>query len=504
MHKTMKTHSLISLASGALLFAAIHTISHAASSLSGTRPNIIVVMTDDQGYGDLSSSGHPYIKTPHIDRLREQSTRFEDFQVSSSCAPTRAAIMSGVHPFKVGVTHTIFHRELMALDNKTMPEVMREAGYATGIFGKWHLGDSDPYQPHNRGFDESLIHGGGIAGSSGIRSNGSYFDMLIRHNGEFVQTKGFCTDVFFGQAMHWMKQQHDAKQPFLACIFPNAPHGPWSAPEKYLKMYEDIEDPKHREKAGFFAMISNIDDNMGLLMQKLDEWDMAQDTILIFMTDNGSVATSVYGGGMRGGKTSVYEGGSRVPFFIRLPGKIKTDSDINTLARHYDLLPTFADLAGADVSELDLDGRSLLPLLDDADASWEQRTVFFHKGRWGNEKSKHEKHRRDPGADNNKFKSFAIRDAQWRLTVNKGMDRDLELHNIVDDRAEKHDLSKAHPEVIAGMMEAYGAWWDECRPLMVNEDRDIDEKLGGWVEYLREQKKTTGVPDLVIPNFAAE
>ena len=393
--------------------------------MKGSSPNIIVVMTDDQGYGDLSSTGHPYIKTPHIDKLREQSTRFEDFHVSSSCAPTRAAIMSGVHPFKVGVTHTIFHRERMALDKKILPQVMGEAGYATGIFGKWHLGDEEPYQQHMRGFDESLIHGGGIAGSSGIRSNGSYKDMLIRHNGKFVQTHGFCTDVFFGQAMSWMKQQHEADKPLLACIFPNAPHGPWSAPEDSKKLYDGIEDPTAASKAGFFAMISNIDDNMGLLMEKLDEWGMADDTILIFMTDNGSVAGSVYNAGMKGGNTSVHEGGSRVPFFIRLPGKIAAGRDIDTLTRHFDLLPTFADLAGVDVDTLETDGRSLLPLLDDPGARWEKRLMFFHTGRWGNPESKHEKHRRNPGADNNKFLSFAARDEQWRLTVNKGVDKDL-------------------------------------------------------------------------------
>lgn len=500
MIKAMKSISLILLAK--VSFFSIASL--AADSLSGKRPNIIIVMTDDQGYGDLSSSGHPYIKTPHIDRLRKESMRFEDFQVSSSCAPTRAAMMSGVHPFKVGVTHTIFHRELMDLKRKTMAEVMREAGYATGIFGKWHLGDSDPYQPHKRGFDESLIHGGGIAGSSGIRTNGSYFDMLIRHNGKFVQTKGFCTDVFFGQAMHWMKQRHDEGKPFLACVFPNAPHGPFNAPEKYLKLYEDVENAKHREKAGFFGMISNIDDNMGLLIKKLDDWDMAKDTILIFMTDNGSVATSVYDGGMRGGKTSVHEGGSRVPFFIRWPGRIKADQDVEVMARHYDLLPTFADLAGADVSELDLDGKSLVPLMANPDSAWETRYGFFHKGRWGNLKSKHEKHRRNPGADNNKFNTFAVRNASWRLTVNKGVDRDLELHHIIEDSAQKNDVSKEHPEVVQEMLKAYGAWWDECRPLMVNEERDIDEKMAGWRDYLKEQQTAEGVPDLIIPSFTSE
>lgn len=404
------------------------------SGLSGTRPNFVIVMSDDQGYGDLSCHGHPYIKTPYIDKLRDQSTRFEDFHVSSSCAPSRAAIMSGKHPFKVGVTHTIFHREKMALDAKTVGQVMQEAGYATGLFGKWHLGDDDPYQPHNRGFDETLIHGSGIAGASGIRSNGSYVDMLIRHNGTFVQTEGFCTDVFFNQSLAWMRKQQKAEKPFFSLIFTNAPHGPFNAPKKYLDMYKDIENPKHLEKAGFFGLINNIDDNVGLLMEKLDDWGMTENTIVIFMTDNGSVASSVYSGGMQGGKTSLYEGGSRVPFFMRLPNKMKAGQVIDTLCRHVDLLPTFADLAGADVSSLELDGTSLLPLLDDPLAVLEgDRTQYFHKGRWGNPASKHEKHRKNPGADNNKFNTFGVRTEEWKLTVNKELKRGAELYKIKED-----------------------------------------------------------------------
>ena len=488
-----------------LSFITTSTQAAEGKSLAGSRPNIILVMTDDQGYGDLSCHGHPFIQTPHIDQLREQSLRFEDFHVSSSCAPTRAGIMSGVHPFKVGVTHTIFHRDLMALDKKTMAEVMRDAGYSTGIFGKWHLGDTDPYQPHNRGFTESLIHGGGIAGSSGIRSNGSYQDMLIRHNGEFVQTRGFCTDVFFGRAIQWMKQEQAAESPFFACIFPNAPHGPWSAPEQYAKQYEAAkDDPEAKGKTGFFAMISNVDDNMGWLMQALDESGLAENTILIFMTDNGSVASSVYNAGMRGGKTSLNEGGSRVPFFMRWPGKVQAGRDVDTLARHFDLLPTFAELAGADVTDLSLDGLSLIPLFEDPDASLGKRTFFYHKGRWGNPASKHAKHRKNPGADNNKFRTFAVRDEQWRLTVSQDVDRGVVLTDIQKDPGEKADVSQEYPEIVSGMLDAYSQWWDVCRPLMINEDRDITKGGASWPDYLKAQKANGPVPELIIPGVATD
>lgn len=269
-------------------------------------------------------------------------------------------------------------------------------------------------------------------------------------------------------------------------------------------MYEDIDDPKDKQKAGFFAMISNVDDNMGLLMEKLDAWDLADDTVLIFMTDNGSVASSVYNAGMKGGKTSVHEGGSRVPFFIRWPGKIEAGREVDTLARHFDLLPTFADLAGADVGGLPLDGRSLLPLLEDPDTPWAERTMFFHKGRWGNPASKHEKHRRNPGADNNKFNTFAVRNEQWRLTVNRDMKKDLMLCNIVEDPAEQVDVSKQYPEVVRQMLDLYGEWWDECRPLMSNEDADISKSERPWPNYLREQKAKGPIPELRIPGVQTD
>jgi arylsulfatase A-like enzyme len=269
-------------------------------------------------------------------------------------------------------------------------------------------------------------------------------------------------------------------------------------------MYDHIDNPTAAQKAGFFAMISNIDDNMGLLMEKLKEWDMEKDTILIFMTDNGSVASSVYNAGMSGGKTSVHEGGCRVPFFIRLPGKIEAGRDIDTMARHFDLLPTFADLAGVDVSTLETDGRSLLPLLDDTGTPWEKRLMFFHKGRWGNPDSKHEKHQRNAGADNNKFLSFAVRDEQWRLTVNKGVDKDLELFNIAEDPGEKENLAEENPEVVSSMMEAYGKWWDVCRPMMINEDADINASSISWPTYLKEQQKSGGVSDLFIPGVQTD
>ncbi len=210
------------------------------------------------------------------------STRFTDFHVSPTCAPTRSSIFSGRHEFRNGVTHTIKERERMALSTTTFPQLLRKAGYETGIFGKWHLGDEDEYQPYNRGFSEVFIHGAGGIGQAyegscadfppNREKDGRYFDNVILHNDTIVQTKGFCTDVFFQAALGWIQQQHKSRKPFFAYIAPNAPHGPMMAPEKYKKRF--AEQGWDENTQGRYGMIENIDDNFGLLMQKLDEWKL--------------------------------------------------------------------------------------------------------------------------------------------------------------------------------------------------------------------------------------
>ena len=241
---------------GFILFVALCLVSLfaanrlSAESLAGTRPNIILVMTDDQGMGDLSCMGNEVLRTPNLDRFYGMSTRFTEFHVSPTCSPTRSAIFSGRHEFRNGVTHTIKERERMALSTTTFPQLLQRAGYQTGIFGKWHLGDEDAYQPYNRGFDEVFIHGAGGIGQSyegscadfppNREADGKYFDNVILHNDTLVQTKGFCTDVFFQAALGWIKSQYDAKTPFFAYIAPNAPHGPMIAPERYKKRFADL------------------------------------------------------------------------------------------------------------------------------------------------------------------------------------------------------------------------------------------------------------------------
>jgi len=474
------------------LFALTWTFTAHSNPLAGSRPNIILVMTDDQGYGDLSCHGHPFLETPNLDKLHAQSTRFTDYHVSPTCAPTRAALLSGRAPFKNGVTHTILERERMALDATTIAEVLAAAGYTSGIFGKWHLGDADPYQPNRRGFDEMFIHAaGGIGqnfpGTQGAIPGTSYFDPYLKHNDRIVKTEGYCTDVFFTQALGWIRECAKEDKPFFAYIPTNAPHGPFLVADEYKKPFEEhVDDDQTR---AFFGMIVNIDENVGRLMTKLDEWDLAKETLLIFTTDNGSAKGSrIFNAGMKGGKGSLNQGGARVPLFLRLPGRIEAGVDVDRLARHVDLFPTLAGLAGADLPEgVALDGRSLLPLIEDPSADWPDRTTFFHGGRWAKAGAPGRWGKGNTDPDQEKYKRFAVRNERWRL-----VGRDT-LYDLDNDPGETVNVIDENAEVAAALMEAYEGWWEEVRPLLVNEDAPLDTGKP-FVEMYEEQKAAGGIP----------
>jgi arylsulfatase A-like enzyme len=422
-----------------------------------SRPNVMIVLTDDQGYGELACHGNPVIRTPRLDLFHRESVRFTDFHVSPTCSPTRCALMTGRHEFRSGVTHTIQERERMSLKATTLAQVLKAAGYATGIFGKWHLGDEAPYQPDCRGFDEVFIHGaGGIGqtypGSCGDAPGNTYFDPAILHNGRFEKTKGFCTDVFFAQALRWIDAKRQAKQPFIVYLTPNAPHGPYVCPEKYARLYEGKGLSK--QAVAYYGMITNIDDNVGTLLARLKEWGLEGNTLVIFMTDNGHPLANLYSAGMRGAKGTPYQGGTRVPSFWRWPGVLQPGVDVDRLAAHIDLLPTLAELTGAKLPErVKLDGRSLVPLLKDPAAAWPDRYLFVHVGRW--EKGK---------AEQSKYAKCAVRSSRFRLVNN------AELYDIRSDPGETQNVIAAHPEAVAAMRAAYDRWWAEILPCLENED----------------------------------
>ena len=474
-----------------------------AAPLKGSRPNIILVMTADQGMGDLSCMGNPILKTPNLDKFYESSTRFREFHVSPTCAPTRSAIFSGRHEFRNGVTHTIKERERMALSTTTFPQLLRKAGYETGIFGKWHLGDEDEYQPGNRGFSEVFIHGAGGIGQAypgscadyppNREKDGRYFDNVLLHNDKLVRTKGFCTDVFFQAALGFMKKQLNAKTPFFAYIAPNAPHGPMIAPEKYTRRW--LDDGWDAGTAGRYGMIENIDDNVGLMMKKLDEWKAWDNTLVIFITDNGQAGRggkkngkriAHFTAGFKSGKGSVHEGGTHVPSFWRWKGVLGEGVDIGALTAHIDFYKTFCELAGAkipgDIQKID--GRTLLPLLENPKTAWADRHLFFHRGRWNKGE--------DPSKS--KLKNCAVRSQRWRFVNNK------ELYDIPNDPFEKENVAEQNAEVVAKLRKAYDAWWAETVPLMVNEDAPYAKEHPATVRY-EKQLKEGGIPEWRAPEL---
>jgi arylsulfatase len=465
-----------------------------AKNLKNSRPNIILVMTDDQGLGDFTCMGNPILKTPHIDSFYEMSTRFTDFQVSPTCAPTRSALMSGRAPFKNGVTHTIYQRERMALGVFTFPQALQTAGYKTGIFGKWHLGDEDEYLPGNRGFDEVLVHGaGGIGqeeyGDFPANSENTYFDNVLLHNDTIVKTKGFCTDLFFKSALSWIKEQQETGNPYFAYVSLNAPHSPYIAPEEYKKRF--LEAGYDQKTAGRYGMIENIDDNFGVFMDKLEEWKVLDNTLVIFMTDNGmangfmvnlnGVKSMPFNAGQKGVKNSSHEGGTHVPAFWYWKGVLGEGVDINALTAHIDLYKTFSELAGVKLPKnmQEIDGRSLLPLLEDPKAEWPDRELFINSGRW-----------KAGQREARKYSLCAVRSEQWRFVNNE------ELYDISVDPGEKNNVAAVNPEVIKELSKSYEFWWESTLPLMVNEGLPLvqpkDQPLS--IRY-NKQLEEMGIPE---------
>lgn len=422
------------------------------------RPHIIVVMPDDVGWGDFGCHGNPVARTPAVDAFWKQSVRFTDFHVSPTCAPTRAALLTGRHEFKNGVTHTIQERERLTLKAITLADVLRGGGYKTGIFGKWHLGDERERWPDRRGFDEFFIHGaGGIGqsypGSCGDAPGNTNFDPVILHNGKFVKTTGYCTDVFFAKALEWIDGVRK-DGPFLTFITPNAAHAPLDVPETYTERYRG----RVKEMAAkFYGMIENIDENFGRLLERLEMWGLARNTLVIFLTDNGgTVGVEFANGGRRAGKNTPYQGGTRVPSLWRWPSGFEGGRDVAALTAHIDVLPTLAEVAQVTLDETvrrQVEGRSLLPLLKDPEAQWPDRTLVTHVGRWPRGQFAAFKHR-----------GCSIRDARFSLVNNS------ELYDLSADPAETTNVLEQHPDAAARLRLAYEAWWDSLPTCLDNED----------------------------------
>ncbi|MDA7881895.1 arylsulfatase [Akkermansiaceae bacterium] len=429
------------------------------------RPNVILVMTDDQGYGDVGCHGNTILKTPHLDKLHAVSVRFTDFHVSPFCTPTRAALMTGNHAGYTGAFRTSSGRTMMHRDEKTVANLFADAGYATGMVGKWHLGDNAPHRPQDRGFQDVVWHRcGGIGQASDYWGN-DYFDDTYERNGKFEKFEGYCTDVWFREGMRFVEENKE--KPFFLYLALNAPHGPYRVPEEWAKPYKDNPDVTN---ANFYGMIANIDHNMGLLRQKLVDLKLTENTILIFMTDNGtssgfaldrndpnydmldSLPVRGYNAGMRGRKSSVYDGGHRVPFFIHWPkGKLTGGKDLDTLAAHIDILPTLADLCGIPVAkDYRPDGISLTPLLKNPNAPWKRDHLVeqYIGGPYGNKMPP------------KPYEFSVVMTERWRL-VNSGKER---LFDIQVDPTQSNNLASTYPEIVTKLRKLYDPFWQQVSP----------------------------------------
>jgi len=345
------------------------------------RPNVIFVMTDDQGLGDFSSLGNPVLETPRLDQLRAESTRLAEFYVHPVCTPTRAALMTGRHPQRTQAIDTYIGRAMLEPEEVTIAEVLKEAGWRTGIFGKWHLGDCAPMRPLDQGFDRALVHKGGGIGqpSDPIGAEGKYTDPVLMDQGVERSFEGYCTDIYFEEAMKWMGEKSSKEERFFCYIAPNAPHTPLhDVPEALYEKYKakdlsakvfagelgfPVDEIDQDKLARLYAMIENIDQNVGRLVDFLEEAELARDTLLVFLCDNGPQGHR-FVKGLRGSKGQVYEGGVRSPLFVRWPGKLKAGEVSEDFGAHLDLFPTVLEACGVAKPEgLELDGYSLLPLL---------------------------------------------------------------------------------------------------------------------------------------------
>ncbi|MGB0292343.1 MAG: arylsulfatase [Luteolibacter sp.] len=415
-------------------------------------PNVILIITDDQGYGDMSCHGHPLLKTPNMDKLHDESLRLTDFHVDPTCSPTRAALLTGRYSTRTGVWHTINGRSLMHPQELTLAEIFKANGYVTGMLGKWHLGSNYPCRPVDQGFDHSVLHfDGAIGGGPDYWGNDYYDDHYMTKDG-WKPFKGYCTDVWFEEAAKFTEKNKD--KPFFLYLATNAPHGPYIVPDKYSEPFIKADPQMPPALAKFYGMIANIDENLGHFRKHLEDIGVAENTILIYMTDNGTTAGWIclkpeydyFNAGMRGWKGSAWEGGQRVPFFMHWPkGGMNKGKDIDGLTAHIDVLPTLVDLCNLKKpAGPKLDGVSLALFLGgDIDGAPDERTIFSHVQRTHT----------PPKWD----QSVAMFD-RWRLIDGK------QLYHLDHDPAQMTDVAKDHPELVAKLRADYENWWKSIEP----------------------------------------
>jgi len=420
------------------------------SPIENKKPNVIIIITDDQGFGDLGINENPNIITPNIDQFASESIQFDNFFVSPVCAPTRASLMTGRYSLRTGVRDTYNGGAIMSNTETTIAEILKEADYSTGIFGKWHLGDNYPFRPSEQGFDESIIHLAGGIGQVGdftnyYKGNTSYFDPILWKNNKKNQYDGYCSDIFAENAVKFIEKNKN--KPFFCYLSFNAPHTPLQVPKKYYNMYKDLDpevgfmdeslaskmSEKDKEDARrIYGMVTNIDDNIGKVLNKLTELGIEEETIIIFMTDNGPQQFR-YNSNMKGLKGTVYNGGTRVPFYIKYAEKFKNSKVISRMSAHIDILPTILELCNLKIpSDRKIDGQSLVPLINSK--PFNDRHLFSY---WT---------RRFP----EKYINMSIQNDNYKLVGNNdynGKIKDFELYDLIADPLESKNVINQNIEI---------------------------------------------------------
>lgn len=394
-------------------------------------PNVIIFLSDDQGWGDMGINGNDLIRTPVLDQMAGNGASFDRFYVSPLCAPTRASLLTGKYFLRTGTSWVSKGLENMNTDEVTFAEIFKDAGYATGCFGKWHNGAHYPQNAIGQGFDEFLGF------SAGHWSN--YFNTSLEHNGKMVKTSGYITDVLTDAALEFIDKNKD--QPFLCYVPYNVPHSPHQVPDQYFNYYKNagLDD----ELAAIYGMVENMDFNIGRVQDKLKELGLEENTIVIFLSDNGPNGHR-YNGGMKGIKGSVHEGGVRVPFYIKWLGKIQAGTKVESMGAHIDLLPTLADLCNIQLPEnLPIDGKSLKPEILGEKTSTDR--VLF-------EVTSREVIQPSPGA---------VRTRQYRMVVEN---KDTLLYDLDKDPEQHQDISHEHPELVAEYAANYNKWYNQVKP----------------------------------------
>lgn len=419
------------------------------------RPNIIVVLTDDQGYGDVGFHGNKTVRTPNLDRFAGEGVDLTRFYVAPVCSPTRAGIITGRYHYRTGVTNVGSCGDRIKAREVTIAEVLRGAGYATAIYGKWHIGDNYPMRPQDNGFEEAVIHKGACL-TPWFRNDPpgeNYFDPYLFHNGKKKRYKGYCMDVYTDLAMEFMEKNAKRDKPFFIYLATNTPHGPLNVSKKYSEPYKRIGLTERM--AEYYGTITNIDYNIGRLISRLKDLDLDENTIVIFLTDNGASGASSLK--LRGRKATVYEGGIRVPCVFRWPGVFKGDTKVDRIAAYIDLMPTVLDAVGiAPPEAVMLDGVSLMPLLKGRPERYPDRTLIIQ---W------------HQGLNPQMYRSFTVFNQRFKLVQAVGGfqhsgkfltdEYKYELFDIPKDPLEKNDISSRHPGIVAKMKRQYEQWfWD--------------------------------------------